>query len=117
MTDEKDSMQFTLTEHGDRSELPENVVVGDFSAAGKNEVKKKADSPAPAEKPPAPAARFAVGDWIRFYGTENILNIAKVEYIKNDPSGRFILFTDRGVVPEGAVVEVRREALNDKPAA
>lgn len=115
MTDEKDSMQFTLTESNDRGDLPENVVVGDFSATAKNDAKKD-KTPKSEEKPPAPPARFLTGDWIRFYGTENMLSIAKVEYVKNDPSGKFMLFTDRGVVPEGAVVELRRE-VNDKPAA
>lgn len=100
-TDAPDTMQFTMSE---RPDLPENVIVGDFGKV-REQKPDPGVNPVPAVEPPAP--RFIVGDWVRFYA-EKTLAIARVEYIRQDPSGALQLLTSIGALPEQAVLEIRR---------
>lgn len=56
-------------------------------------------------KPPAP--KFRRGDWVRYYDETNKLSIAQIEYLAVRDKV-IMLFTDKGVVPESSVVELRK---------
>jgi len=56
-------------------------------------------------RPPAP--KFRRGDWVRYYEEANKLSIAQIEYLAVRDKV-IMLFTDRGVVPESSVVEIRK---------
>lgn len=87
-------------------EVPTETNLRQFPSA-EERANRPRETPQPPKDSPKPAKRVEIGDWVRYYTEDGRLSIAKVEYITVKDK-TVVFFTDRGLVPDGTIVEFRK---------